>query len=121
MNRRYEIAGILTLALSLLVLTSLLGYNPNEEPSISQYVKIENPMGIVGVAIGFGLIKIALGYSALVLPLLGLIWGWWLFSRKPLVSLARHSLYFMAGLLWLTISLGAGKLWFFSASHRAVL
>lgn len=121
MNRRFEIAGILTLALSLLVLVSLIGYHPNEEPSISRYVEIENPMGIVGVSIGFALIKIALGYMAFVLPLLGLVWGWWLFSRKPLATLSRHTVYLVAATLWLAITLGALKLLFYPQSHRALL
>ena len=121
MHRRSEIAGILLLALSLLVLVSLIGYHANEEPSISKFVEIQNPMGIVGVAIGFALIKIALGFTAIILPVLGLIWGWWLFSRKPMGKLARHSLYLFAAAVWLAISFGAGRLWFYPASHRALL
>ena len=34
-ERRLEILGILLIAISVFLLFSLLGYNPNEEPSIS--------------------------------------------------------------------------------------
>ena len=48
-ERRLEILGILSVAISLLVFVSLLGYNPNEDPGISPNVRLENPMGILGV------------------------------------------------------------------------
>ena len=57
-ERRLEIFGILLIAISVFLLFSLLGYNPNEEPSISPNVKVENPMGIFGVTISHVLIKL---------------------------------------------------------------
>ena len=50
-NRRLEILGILIVSISVFILISLLGYNVSEEPTISPNVKIENPMGILGVFI----------------------------------------------------------------------
>ena len=44
-ERRLEIFGILIIAISVFLLFSLIGYNPNEEPSISPNVKVENPNG----------------------------------------------------------------------------
>ncbi|SVD63490.1 uncharacterized protein METZ01_LOCUS416344, partial [marine metagenome] len=43
-ERRLEILGILIVAVSLLVIISLLGYNSNEDPGISPNVRIENPL-----------------------------------------------------------------------------
>ena len=48
-DRRLEILGILIIALSVFILVSLLGYNSNEEPSISPNIQIDNPMGILGL------------------------------------------------------------------------
>ena len=48
-ERRLEILGILSISISLLIFISLLGYNPNEDPGISPNIRVENPMGILGV------------------------------------------------------------------------
>ena len=72
-------------------LFSLVGYNPNEEPSISPNVKVENPMGILGVAIAHVFIKIGFGYIAILLPFIGFLWGWSLFAKKDLANISRLS------------------------------
>ena len=56
-ERRLEILGILSVAVSLLIFASLIGYNPNEDPGISPNILIENPMGILGVWIGYFFIR----------------------------------------------------------------
>ena len=61
-DRRLEIFGILIIAVSVFFLFSFLGYNPNEEPSISPNVKIENPMGILGLIISHVFVKLGFGY-----------------------------------------------------------
>ena len=81
-ERRLEIFGILIIAISVFLLFSLIGYNPNEEPSISPNVKVENPMGILGVTISHFLIKIGFGYVSVLLPFIGFLWGWSFFAKK---------------------------------------
>ena len=81
-ERRLEILGILIVAVSLLVIISLLGYNSNEDPGISPNVIIENPLGILGLWIAYYFIKLGFGYMSFVLPILGLIWGVWFFTHK---------------------------------------
>ena len=83
-NRRLEILGILIVSISVFLLISLLGYNASEEPTISPNVKIENPMGILGVFISHFLIKLSFGFSSITLPIMGIFWGWFLFSKKRL-------------------------------------
>ena len=56
-ERRLEILGILLVTVSLLIFISFLGYNSNEDPGISPNVKIENPLGILGLWISFYFIK----------------------------------------------------------------
>ena len=63
-EKRLEILGILIITVSLLVLLSFFGYNPNEDPGISPNVKVENPMGILGVWISYLFIKLGFGYSS---------------------------------------------------------
>ena len=67
-ERRLEILGILTIALSVFVLVSLSGYNPSEEPSISSNVQVTNPMGILGIFTSHLFIKLGFGFSTLFIP-----------------------------------------------------
>ena len=81
-SKKLEIFGILTAMVSLLIFVSLIGYNPNEDPGISPNIKVENPMGILGVWIGYALIKLSFGYISLLIPFLIMTWGIWFFSNK---------------------------------------
>ena len=65
-EKRLEILGILAVAVSLLVFISLLGYSPNEDPGISPNVRVENPMGILGVWLAYFFIKLTFGYSSFI-------------------------------------------------------
>ena len=105
-NRRHEIIGILLILISVLVLLSLVYHNPTEEPSVSSHIAITNPMGIVGVYISHNLIKFTLGYVTLIFPLLGIIWGWWIFSRRSLKQLTRLSLFVLLLALLTSTAIG---------------
>ena len=88
-ERRLEILGILIIALSFFLLLSIIGYNQNEEPSISSGIQIENPMGILGVSISHLFIKLGFGYNVIILPFLGFAWGWSLFSKKDMTTFIK--------------------------------
>ena len=105
-ERRLEILGILIIALSFFILVSLGGYNPQEEPTISPSVPVENPMGRLGVSIAHIGIKLGFGYPIFILPFLGLVWGWFLFSKRELRLLPRPSFYICGALCLLSISIG---------------
>ena len=68
-NRRLEILGILTLALSVFFLISIFGYNPSEEPTLSPNIKPENPMGFFGIFVAHYLIKQWFGFASIIIPL----------------------------------------------------
>ncbi|MBT3497060.1 MAG: DNA translocase FtsK [Candidatus Marinimicrobia bacterium] len=105
-ERRYEILGILTVALSVFIFASLGGYHSGEEPTISSAVQIENPMGIMGVFTSYILLKIGIGYSAFFIPFLGIAWGWHLFGQKDLKRITRLSYYIIVGGFLLSFTLG---------------
>lgn len=105
-NRQTEIIGILLLALGLLILLSLISYHSSEEPSIGPHVVIQNWMGIIGVLIAHILIKLGFGVAAYIIPVLILLWGWWLFSNREKRTLARFSLYVSILALVVSITLG---------------
>ena len=89
-ERRLEILGILTIALSVFISVSLIGYNTSEEPSISSNVQVTNPMGILGIFTSHLFIKLGFGFSTIVIPLLGFAWGWFLFSKKELTEIKEQ-------------------------------
>ena len=105
-NRQQEILGILLIALGILIMLSLISYNPIEEPTISKNVAIQNWMGIVGVYISHYLIKYTLGVAVFIFPVLMLVWGWWLFADKERKILIRFSLYSIFMALLVSVALG---------------
>jgi len=110
-NRRQEIFGILLIALAILIILSLVSYNSVEEPTISKNVAIQNWMGIVGVCISHYLIKYTFGVAVVILPILMLVWGWWLFANKERRILIRFSFYtvFLAILVSTTLGVPAAR------------
>ena len=105
-ERRLEILGILIIALSVFVLVSIGGYNPSEEPSISPNVQMTNPMGILGVFTAHYFIKIGFGFSSIIIPLLGLVWGWFLFAKKELADIIRGTNYGLGTMALLSVTIG---------------
>ena len=61
-------------------------------------------MGILGIFISHFLIKMA-GYSTICVPILGLIWGWFLFSKET-NKLKLATYYSLAGMMLLSTTLG---------------
>lgn len=106
-SRQLEILGVLLIAVSLFILISLVGYEPGEDPGgISPNAQIDNPMGVVGVILSWVFIKLTFGYSTLILPVLGGVWGWWLFSKKKLEKLNRGSGYILAAMVLASVTVG---------------
>ena len=105
-ERKLEILGILSIAISFLVIVSMLGYNSFEDPGISPNVKVENPMGILGVFIAYFFIKFSFGYSSYAIPFLGMVWGWWFFSNKDRSVLNRVTAYLLSVIVLVSCSVG---------------
>jgi len=105
-DKRIEITGILLIAVSVFVLISLIGYSPYEEPQISPTLNIQNPMGILGVFVSHYLIKILFGYISVLIPIMGIVWGWWLIGKKKTKELWKFTFYIFLGIFLLSISLG---------------
>jgi len=115
-ERRLEILGILCMATSFLAVISMVGYNPYEDPGISPNVKVENPMGILGVFIAYFFIKFSFGYSSFLLPVLGSVWGWWFFSKREASILSRISGYLLGVMLLISVTLGLFEIGMYSSS-----
>ena len=116
-ERRLEILGILSVAVSLLIFASLIGYNPNEDPGISPNILIENPMGILGVWIGYFFIKLAFGYSSFILPLITITWGIWFFTHKDFQAISRLSGYLLGLVVLSSITIGAAQVFWYGIQN----
>lgn len=92
-DRQRELLGLLLFTVGVLVLLSLLSYNPGEEPSIAPNAMIHNWMGIAGVYVSSYLIQYTLGYAAIVIPILLMLYGYWILGRKNFRPLLRFTFY----------------------------
>jgi len=101
------------MALALLVAASMISYDMSEEPKNITELRTSNYLGIGGVFISHYLIKMFLGFGSSVIPLLLLLWGWWIFSGKKMVSLTKFTLFIsIMAILFSTLSaLIIGKSW----------
>ncbi len=104
-KKRLEIIGMLLITLGVLMLLSLISYNPQEEPTISQNVIIKNWMGIAGIFISHLLMKYTIGVASFVFPILILLWGWWLFAKRDKKVLLRFSIYLVIMSIIVSIAL----------------
>jgi hypothetical protein len=105
-DRRLEILGILLLTISVFIFVSLLGHDPSEEPSIRPGLNINNPMGILGVLISHFFVKLGFGFTSIIIPGLGLFWGWVLFSKKDTGHPIQVTFYSILLMLLLSVSIG---------------
>ena len=105
-DRRLEILGILLLTISVFIFVSLIGHDPSEEPSIRPGLNINNPMGILGVLISHFFVKLGFGFTSLIVPGIGLFWGWVFFSKKNTEHPIKVTLYSFVLMFLLSISIG---------------
>ncbi len=105
-RQQEEIFGILLMTLGILILVSLISYfvHPEEAPQEVLMQRVENSMGVAGVHIANALVKYALGYPAIVVPLLLIAWGWNRFRGLETKRLQRISIYsLIAALFFATV------------------
>jgi S-DNA-T family DNA segregation ATPase FtsK/SpoIIIE len=83
-----QVLGVLLLAFGLLCLVSLISYSPEDPPNSSRPPELaQNLAGWFGAHLSYRLLFVV-GYGAFALDGLLLIWGWFMFSRRPLARLA---------------------------------
>ncbi len=104
-SRQEEILGILLITLGLLVLISLIGYNPDEQPGNIHIGHIDNPLGIAGVYISYYLIQFVIGFPSIVFPFIVILWGWTLFRGKDALATLRWTGYLLVFALYTSIIL----------------
>ena len=93
---KIQIIGWLLLIVSMLVAGSMIGYDLTEEPSLVAQ-KINNPFNILGVYIGFYLMKLGFGYAALLFPVILATVSYYLISNFSfnLLKLLKFQLFLL--------------------------
>ena len=102
-KKRIQIIGWLLSFCSLLVLGALIGYDSSEEPSLVSN-SINNPFNIVGVYVGYFLIKLGFGYAAFIIPIIGLTVSYYLISNFSFM-LSRIISYQLGILFYLSVTI----------------
>ncbi|MCF7841844.1 MAG: DNA translocase FtsK [Lentisphaeria bacterium] len=87
----------------MLVLVSLISHDPTEEPTIGPNIELHNWMGYAGVFISYYLMKMFIGWGALILPLLGMGWGVYTLLDKSYKPLVRFTAYTVVVFILLAI------------------
>ena len=103
-KKRIQIIGWLLGFCCLLILGSMIGYDPSEEPSLVSS-SINNPFNIVGVYVGYYFIKLGFGYAAYLIPIIGLTISFYLISNYSFL-ISRLISYQLAFLFLSAITLG---------------
>ncbi|NIR48656.1 DNA translocase FtsK, partial [candidate division KSB1 bacterium] len=104
-SRQEEIIGILLITFGLLVLLSLLTYNPEEQPGNIEIGQIDNQLGIAGVYIAYFLNHYLIGRPSFVIPLIITFMGWSMFRGHSLVNSLRWSVYLLIFAVYTSIIL----------------
>lgn len=118
-----EVAGILTIAISILLLLSIASYNPGDyavAKSLSYdsllridqgpVLRVNNWLGVAGAYISFLFVHSLFGYISIGFPLIIFSLGWYIFRLKDLRDLSWPVAYG----IWLIVLLSTTIGWFYN-------
>jgi S-DNA-T family DNA segregation ATPase FtsK/SpoIIIE len=127
-NRRRQITSFLGILFSFMLLLSLISYTPADQangevrfwdlwkvitPDEDLQAKADrthNLLGLLGAAMSNWFINSTLGYAILVVPVLGLVWSWFILRRKKLHKLILATNYVLALSLLFSALMGSIRL-----------
>lgn len=105
---RHEISGLLLIGLGILLILALISYHQSDPVGFldeNNFYKVQNWLGIFGSTVAAPVFQWTFGYPILVLPLLVIIYGFYLMLKKPLRKLLRPSILLLAWALLFSIIL----------------
>lgn len=120
-TRKMEIAGILVISISFLILLSIASYHPGDyaiarslsydslfrlDPGAS--LRVENWLGPAGAYISYFLVHTLFGYISIILPLILFFTGWYIFRQKDLGELVWPVAYG----IWMLLLISSVMGWF---------
>lgn len=104
-GRRWEVLGILIMALALLIILGLISYHPSDYPNSGSPSDVRNWLGLAGAWISHCLYVFTIGYSCLIFPFLLFLLGWNIFLQRKFKPFFRLSLYILALGIFLSTAL----------------
>ncbi len=118
-----EIAGILVMAISALLLLSIASYHPSDYAIVKSLsfdsffridqgpaLQVNNWLSVTGAYISYLFVNILFGYTSIVLPVLIFAFGWYLFRHKILSDLN----WLIAYGLWMIVLISTITGWFYN-------
>jgi DNA segregation ATPase FtsK/SpoIIIE, S-DNA-T family len=122
-TRKMEVAGILIMSVSALLLLSIASYNPGDYgivksmPSGSLFqidqgpaLRVSNWLGVIGAYISNLFVHTLFGYASIIVPILIAAIGWYIFRQKPLSLLGWPLAYG----IWVMVLLSTISGWFYN-------
>lgn len=120
-SRKMEVAGILIISISFLILLSIASYHPGDyfiARTLSldslfrldggSSLRVENWLGPAGAYISYFLVHTLFGYVSIVLPVMLFFLGWYIFRQKELSELIWPSAYG----IWMILLISSLMGWF---------
>ena len=122
-SRKMEVAGILTIAISILLLLSIASYQPGDyavAKSLSYdsllrvdqgpSLRVNNWLGVAGAYISFLFVHTLFGYVSIGIPLILFSLGWYIFRLKDL----RNLIWPFSYAIWLILLISTTLGWFYN-------
>ena len=122
-SRKMEVAGILTMAISVLLLLSIASYHPDDYAIVKSLsydsllhidqgaaLRVNNWLGVAGAYISFFFVNVLFGYASIILPVMILTLGWFIFRQKLLSDLNWPFAYG----LWMIVLISTTAGWFYN-------
>lgn len=116
-----EIAGLLVMAFSVLLILALVSHRPEEQPAtiieMWRADKLGNFLGIVGAYLSHVMASYTFGYAALAFPILLVVYGWLIFTHRRIFIVNQFAFYILTLMMvvsvWLAIpsTLGQNPQW----------
>jgi S-DNA-T family DNA segregation ATPase FtsK/SpoIIIE len=129
-TRKMEILGLLIMAIGVLVALSIITYVPDDyviitnvsihriiTPSSGPSLRVQNGLGVVGAYLSHFFVYILFGYPSLVLPVLIVFYGWYVFRSKPITDLNWQTVYGIYMMIVVSTIIG----WFYNVYHMQTI
>ncbi|RKY86474.1 DNA translocase FtsK, partial [candidate division KSB1 bacterium] len=108
-RKKRTIIGILLISISLIIFLSILSYSQYDPPFGKSSKGIENLLGITGAYISGYMVNF-IGFPSIIIPLLILLWGFYILAGKKRPLVRRQSLYIITLLFIISTFFGLARI-----------
>lgn len=122
-SRKMEVVGILIMAIAVLILLSIASYHPDDYAIVKSMsyntlldvdqgpaLRVQNWLGVFGAYISYFFVNTLFGYVSILVPIIVLAIGWFVFRQKSLNELGWPLAYG----LWMLILVSTTVGWFYN-------